>query len=110
MTPDAYIVRKKYYTDKNGDLWSCNKAIKKLFDIGINREVFYILSYYGDDKTNDEFYGELHLKRREWTFMKNEYMIDKNLHMVVENNKKIFQEIDEYFYWNPDKILILDCK
>ena len=62
------------------------KVIKKLFDIGINREVFYILSYYGDDKTNDEFYGELHLKRREWTFMKNEYMIDKNFIKLYEES------------------------
>lgn len=110
MSPDAYIIRKKYYVDKDGELWSCNKTIKKLFDIETNREIFYILSYYGDDKTNDNFYGELYLHRRKWNLIKNEYMIDKSLHMVVENNKEVFQEIDNYFYWNPDKMLILDCK
>ena len=109
MSVDAYIVTetdvkiidgKKYVYQKEEflySLWSQNEITKAL------------LCGFADDYTNNDWIGEICISLDGWDDFKNEYMIDKKLKKVVDENKEVFQKIDEVMKHNGYEVILV-CK
>ena len=108
MSVNAYIVTetdvkiiddKKYVYEKEEflyNLWSKQEVTKAL------------LCGFADDYTNDDWIGEICISIDGWDNFKEEYLIDKKLNKLVNENKEIFQKIDEVMKNKYE--VILKCK
>lgn len=108
MSIDAYIITETDEKIIDGKKYKYEKE-EFLYSLWNHSDITKALLYFGNDYTNDDWVGEIHITLDKWDDFKREYMIDKKLRKLVNENKKIFQTIDEAMKYNGYEV-ILKCK
>lgn len=108
MSVDAYIITETDEKIIDGKKYKYEKE-EFLYSLWGQNEITKVLLCFANDCTNDDWVGEIYIPLNKWDDFKEEYMIDRKLRKVVEQNKEIFQKIDETMKYNGYEV-ILKCK